>query len=270
MCDVLEVSRSGFYKYLAHKESKQSKNRKRLLEHILRVFEQSRESYGARRVHRKLRREGIKCNHKTVEKLMREHQITPQRKRRYRSTTDSKHDLPISQNILSRQFTVSKPNIAWVSDITYIETREGWMYLAVFIDLYSRKVVGWAIEPTMTSELILKAVKEATQNEGEMPRLIHSDRGSQYASRAFRSHLRTAGTIQSMSRKGNCWDNAVAESFFGSIKSELVYRKTFETQNEARESIFEYIEIFYNRQRLHSALDYLTPEEFTLKGKKAA
>ena len=201
---------------------------------------------------------------------MKKHKISPKRKRKYRSTTDSKHNLPIKNNILDREFKQLKPHSAWVSDITYIETREGWLYLAAFIDLYSHKVVGWAADKTMTAELVIEAYKAATKGEGTTPLLVHSDRGSQYASDLFRNLLKSTNCIQSMSRTGNCWDNAVAESFFGALKSELVHRTSFQTRDDAQVALFDYIEIFYNRRRLHSALGYLSPVDFLLKDKKAA
>lgn len=201
---------------------------------------------------------------------MREHGIRPRRKRKYQLTTDSRHKLPIAKNVLNRRFSTARPDQVWVSDITYIDTQEGWLYLAVFIDLYSRKVVGWSMSDTMTADLVASAYEMGVKGRGiKCPEIVHSDRGSQYASEQFREMLATV-CKQSMSRKGNCWDNAVAESFFGSLKSELIYHHTFKTREAAQLSIFEYIEIFYNKQRLHSTLGYLTPEEFDLKGKKVA
>ena len=176
--------------------------------------------------------------------------------------------MPVSRNDLNRGFVVDKPNSVWVSDITYIDTREGWLYLAAFIDLYSRKVVGWSMSNRMTADLVISAFDMALQQRGTKPNLVHSDRGSQYASENFRKKLKKCK--QSMSRKGNCWDNAVAESFFGTLKSELVHRQTFETRKEAEMSIFKYIETFYNRTRLHSTLGYVSPAKFEEKGRKAA
>jgi transposase InsO family protein len=200
---------------------------------------------------------------------MKENNLSPKRKRRFKATTDSKHDLPIKENVLCRQFTVTKPNVTWVSDITYIDTKQGWLYLAVFIDLYSRKVVGWSAQSTMTAELVLQAYHQGVVSSGTTPLLVHSDRGSQYASDLVREALKRTNCIQSMSRKGNCWDNAVAESFFGTLKSELTHRIIFETREQAQNELFDYIEIFYNRRRLHSVLGYYSPEEFIQKAKKA-
>lgn len=270
LCFVLEVSRAGYYKWTNRMPSNRTKTKERLLTRILSVFEQSRETYGCPRVYQSLRKNGVAVNHKTVERLMREHEITPIRKRKYKSTTDSKHNLPISPNILSREFEVQELDEVWVGDITYVETKEGWLYVATTIDLFSRQVVGWSASANMTSELVLSAFQNACSSRQRAPVLFHSDRGSQYASVLFRNELTANSTLQSMSRKGNCWDNAVAESFFGSLKSELVYRNTFDTRKQAELMVFEYIEIFYNKQRLHSGLNYLTPEEKAQKGKKAA
>jgi transposase InsO family protein len=201
---------------------------------------------------------------------MQKNEIRAMRKRKFKSTTDSKHNLPIAPNILERNFTTSEPDEAWVSDITYVETAEGWLYLAVFIDLYSRMVVGWSMSENMTADLVVDAFQMGIARRGRAPIIAHSDRGSQYASSAFRAELEEHDCIQSMSRKGNCWDNAVAESFFGSLKSELVYRTKFDTRKDAQLSLFEYIEIFYNKRRLHSALGYMTPEQKAQKGKKVA
>lgn len=269
MCEVLAVSRSGYYKWKHNRDGIREKRHEQLLEHIRKVFSDSRERYGVRRVHAALRKNGVHINKKVVQKIMHNNQLKPKRRRRFRSTTDSKHTLPISENILQRQFSASKPNQVWVGDITYIDTREGWLYLATFIDLYSKKVVGWSMSDNMAASLVVTAFEMATQRQGvSAPQIIHSDRGSQYASEAFRSKLKKCK--QSMSRKGNCWDNAVAESFFASLKCELVHREQFKTRKEAEMNIFEYIEIFYNKTRLHSALGYLSPAEFEEKGRKVA
>lgn len=208
-------------------------------------------------------------NHKVVEDLMHEHGISPRRKRKFRSTTDSKHQLPINENVLNRDFSPERPNEVWASDITYIETHEGWLYLAAFIDLHSRMVIGWSMSSNIDAELVVSAYQMALNRRGIHPRIVHSDRGCQYASGYFRKVL-SDECIQSMSRKANCWDNAVCESFWGTLKSELIYHHTFRTRDEARTAIFDYIEIFYNKRRLHSSLGYLSPEEFELKGKNAA
>lgn len=236
------------------------------------IFEESRQTYGIRRVEKELKRRGEAVNRKLVARLMKELEIAPKRKRRFKATTDSKHDMPVSEHLLKRQFGALQPNLVWVSDITYIDTREGWLYLAVFIDLYSRKVVGWSMSDRMTADLIVNAYEMATQRRKILaPSLVHSDRGSQYASDLFRKALKKCKKVkQSMSRKGNCWDNAVSESFFGALKSECIYRTIFNTREEAEMAIFDYIEIFYNKVRLHSTLGYVSPAEFEEKGKTAA
>lgn len=268
LCRVLGVSRAGFYKWFGDRDGIRGKRHKQLIVAIRKSFERSRKRYGVRRVHADLKREGIQVNKKVVEKLMRENGLRPHRRRKYKSTTDSKHDLPVAPNELQRAFQVPKPNHAWVGDITYIETNEGWLYLSAFIDLYSRKVVGWSMSDRLTADLVVDSFNMAKQRRGTTATLVHSDRGSQYASAAFRKCLKKCK--QSMSRKGNCWDNAVAESFFGALKSELIHREVYKTRKEAEASIFEYIEIFYNKNRLHSTLGYVSPVEFEEKGKTAA
>jgi transposase InsO family protein len=268
MCKVLGVSRAGFYKWEKDRDGKRGRRHKELLFHIRSSFAKSRERYGVRRVHADLKRSGVTVNKKVVEKLMRKAGLRPHRRRKFKSTTDSRHDLPVAPNELQRQFSVAAPNQTWVGDITYIETGEGWLYLSAFIDLYSRKVVGWSMSDRLTADLAVDAYTMAVQRQGTEARLVHSDRGIQYASAAFRKCLKKCK--QSMSRKANCWDNAVAESFFGALKSELVHRETYKTRKEAEMSIFEYIEIFYNRSQLHSALGYVSPAEFEEKGKTAA
>ena len=270
LCKVLEVSRSGYYKWLNRGVTEQCKRRTRLLQRILEIFEDSRQTYGAPRVHEKLRDEGYRCTKRTVAELMRKHEIAPKRKRKHKSTTDSNHKLPVAPNVLDRHFDVDEPDEVWVSDITYIDTAQGWLYLCVFIDLYSRMVVGWSMSDRITADLVTNAFEFGVVNRGRAPIVAHSDRGSQYASWLFTNLLASYDCIQSMSRRGNCWDNAVAESFFGSLKSELVHRESYKTRIEACTSVFDYIEIFYNKRRLHSALGYLTPWEKGLKGRKVA
>jgi putative transposase len=201
---------------------------------------------------------------------MREHEISPKRKRKHVSTTDSNHKLRIAPNVLEREFTTKELDEVWVSDITYIETGQGWLYLCVFIDLYSRMVVGWSMSDRMTADLVTNAFDMGVGNRGRPPIVAHSDRGSQYASWLFTKLLEQYNCVQSMSRRGNCWDNAVAESFFGSLKSELIHRRSYATRIEACVSVFDYIEIFYNKRRLHSVLGFITPWEKVQKGKKVA
>lgn len=270
MCKWLGVSRSGYYKWLNRTETEREKNRARLIERILAIFVESRETYGSPRIYEQLRAEGWKCNHKLVETLMRENEIRAQTRRRYKTTTDSNHNLPVAPNLLEQNFATEAADEVWVSDITYIETGQGWLYLCVFIDLFTRSVVGWSMAANMKADLVVDAFRMGIGKRGGAPIVAHSDRGSQYASELFRNELTEHDCIQSMSRKGNCWDNAVAESFFGSLKSELIYRQKFNSRIKAATAIFDYIEIFYNKSRLHSALGYLTPEEKGLKGEKAA
>ena len=269
---MLEVSRAGYYKWLKQKEQKTPTQVKReaLLERVIEIFEESNETYGAPRMYQQLRRERFTCSERTVEELMREHEIASKRKRKFVATTDSKHNLPIAPNVLDRQFEVSCPDEVWVSDITYIATNQGWLYLCVFIDLYSRMVVGWSMSDRMTAELVVSAFEMGVDNQGNAPIVAHSDRGSQYASDLYTTLLDDYGCIQSMSRNGNCWDNAVAESFFGALKSERIYRYHYETRIHASMAVFEYIEIFYNKRRLHSVLNYLTPWEKGQKGREVA
>lgn len=201
---------------------------------------------------------------------MKENNIAAKRKKKFKATTNSKHNLPIAENLLNREFTVSRPNQAWVGDITYVATEEGWLYLSTWIDLCSRKIVGWSMSSRMTADIVVDAFRMGIfRQKGHVPALVHSDRGSQYASDDFRKELKKHGCKQSMSRKGNCWDNAVAESFFGTLKNELVHHEKYKTREQARLSIFDYIEMFYNKRRLHSHLDYVSPEDFE-KGMKTA
>lgn len=272
LCAVLQVSPSGYYKWREQqkKSTPRQKRREKLLQRILELFERSNQTYGAPRMYEQLRKEGFNCSRRTVEELMHKHEITPKRKRKFQATTDSNHKLPVAPNLLERNFTTQTPDEVWVSDITYIETGQGWLYLCVFIDLFSRLVVGWSISSRIDAELVAGAFENGVRNRGRAPIVVHSDRGSQYASRLFTDILEEHNSIQSMSRKGDCWDNAVAESFFGSLKSELIHRQNFATRIHASIAVSDYIEIFYNTWRLHSALGYLTPWEKVQKGQKVA
>jgi transposase InsO family protein len=268
-CRVLKVSRAGFYKWLKSDISKQASERLNLLKEIKVIHKDSRGNYGSPRVHETLKGNGIHCNHKTVEKIMKDNGIRAKRKKKFKVTTDSNHKLPVAENVLNRQFQTKEKDQVWVSDITYVETKEGWLYLAVFIDLYSRKVLGWSMSPWMTAEFVLNAFRMAiAKRNGKVTPLVHSDRGSQFASDLFRAELKLRSCPQSMSRKGNCWDNAVAESFFSTLKTELIHHEKFKTKKEAEEKIFDYVEIFYNRQRIHSTLNYMTPEKFEMLNQK--
>lgn len=264
---MLHASRAGFYKWLKCRVSKTVDKREKLVEEIKSIHKDSRGNYGSPRVHKELKKRGVHVNHKTVERAMRKNGISSKRKRKFKViTTDSNHDLPIAKNILNREFNKDKPDQAWVSDITYIGTEEGWLYLAVFIDLFSRKILGWSMSSRIDTNLIIDALRMAISRRGKkVTPLVHSDRGSQFASDAFRKELKFRSCEQSMSRKANCWDNAVAESFFGALKTELVHHENFRTHQEAKLMIFDYIETFYNKRRLHSTLNYMSPDEFETK-----
>jgi putative transposase len=263
MCRLLDVSRSGYYAWVEGNDSREQHDRQ-ILQVIREVFEENREAYGSPRIYRELRERRIRCSKSRLERLMRENGITPPRKKKYRVTTNSNHKNPIAPNVLQRDFTSPAPNRRWVSDITYVWTRAGWLYLAVVLDLFSRRIVGWAMESNLDTEsLPLRALHMALFGRAPTRGLIHhSDRGCQYTSQAYRDALRTRAIVCSMSRRGDCWDNAVVESFFASLKLELIHRRSFRTREEARLAIFDYIEIFYNRQRRHSYLGYMSPEEF--------
>jgi putative transposase len=263
MCRVFEIAPSAFYEWEREQESEHARRDGELLAAIRRVFAQFRGRYGAPRVQRELAREGLDASRKRIARLMREAGLKAKGRRKYKATTDSDHSLPIAPNLLDRDFHAERPDTVWVSDITYIWTRQGWMYLAAIIDLYSRKVVGWSLAERMTAALVCNALDTAVRLRRPAVGLVfHSDRGSQYASRAFRRRLWRHRMKQSMSRRGNCWDNAVAESFFATLKKELVRNRAFDTREYARTEIFEYIEVFYNRQRAHSLLNYESPDAF--------
>ena len=261
MCQILKVSRSGYYEWLKRKELPKKTDYAEL--DIIEEFYQSKETYGFRRLKEELEKHGKKINHKKIRKVMKKYNLIPKHRRIFKVTTDSNHSYPISPNVLNRDFTCTRPNEKWVSDITYIATNEGWLYLAAIVDLYTKKVVGWALDKRMTKELVLKALEQAYKHERPKEGLIlHSDRGSQYASYAYRNKVKSYGMIQSMSRKGNCWDNACAESFFSTLKIELIYGEKYRTRAEAKLEIIEYIEMFYNSKRLHSSLEYVSPIEY--------
>lgn len=231
---------------------------------IQQIYQASRQTYGSPRIHAALVAKGFQVGRQRVVRLMQKLDLMACKKRKFKATTDSEHELPIAQNILSRDFTATEPDQAWVADITYIWTTEGWLYLAVIIDLFSRRVVGWSMAEHMRTALILTALEAALGHRvpSSTGLVFHSDRGSQYASGDYQSALHKAGITCSMSRRANCWDNAVAESFFGTIKTELIYPRIFSTRNLARTIIAEWIEVFYNRQRIHSTIGYLSPVQF--------
>ena len=264
MCATLEVSVSG---YRAWKRGG-SPRRKRLtdaqmLALIRAIHQELKNAYGSPRMVRELRARGCPASKPRVERLMRENGIRARHKRRYKATTDSKHGLPVAPNLLNRDFAPAVPNQAWVADITYIWTEEGWLYLAAVLDLFNREIVGWSIKPRMTTDIVIDALAMAWFRRKPAPGLIHhSDRGSQYASHAFQGKLAEYGMVCSMSRKGNCWDNAPAESFFNSLKNERVHGTRYATREEAIADLFDYIEVFYNRSRRHSTLGYNSPVQF--------
>jgi putative transposase len=263
-CRVLEVSRSGYYAWLGRPESRAARRRGELTDRIREIHGRPHHgNCGAPRIHRELLAQGCVCNRKTVEKLMCRAGIRARTCRRFRvMTTDSRHHLPIAPNRLARQFQPQARHQAWTMDITYIPTDEGWLYLALVEDLYSRKIVGWSMSERIDSELVVAALNMALQQERPGAGLLaHSDRGLQYASDRFQQVLARHGIVCSMSRKANCWDNAPAESLIATIKKELVHQLSYATRVEAGHSLFEYIEVFYNRQRRHSSLDYRTPAD---------
>jgi putative transposase len=263
LCRVLGVSASAYYEWQREQESTHARRDSELRGAVREVFTKFKGRYGAPRIERELRKKGIRVSRKRVARLMREEGIRAKSARKYKATTDSNHRLPIAPNLLERRFDVDEPNKVWVSDITYLWTRQGWMYLVVIIDLFSRKVVGWSLAERMAASLVCNAFDAAVRQRRPPPGLIfHSDRGSQYASKAFRRRLWRYRMRQSMSRKGDCWDNAVAESFFATLKKELIRDLPFETRSAARSQVFEYVEIFYNRQRAHSLIGYETPDAF--------
>jgi putative transposase len=263
LCRVLEVSRAGFYAWQDRVPSSHAHTDERLGLEIAAIHAASRRCYGSPRVHVELGARGHRTSRKRVARLMRQRGLAGRRRRRFRATTDSHHTLPVVANVLDRQFAQPAPDVAWVTDITYIATGEGWLYLAVILDLCSRLVVGWAVSERITRELTLNALEVAVGRRRPLPGLLHhSDRGSQYASGDYQAVLTAEGIVCSMSRRGNCWDNAVAESFFATLKVELVHDARWATRQAARAELFEYIEVFYNGQRRHSALGYLSPRAF--------
>lgn len=271
MCRVLRVSRSGYHASLDRPKSEREKERKRLLLLIEDVHKKSRKTYGSPRIYRQLVKDGIACSRGRVARLMRNAGIRAKQKRKFVATTDSKHDFPVAKNILDRQFDVVAPNKVWAADITYIPTEEGWLYLAGVLDLCTKTAVGWSMGSSLEKRLVIDALGMAYLRRRPSEGLLHhSDRGCQYASMEYRDLAEEYGMQMSMSRKGNCWDNAPMESFFGTLKKELVHHKKYRSREEARRDIFEYIEVFYNRQRLHSSLGYKSPAEFESEFQPAA
>ena len=263
MCDILQVSTAGYYAWRDRPVSVGQERRDRLIAEIRVIHDTVKARYGSPRIHAELVARGSPCCINTVAKLMQTQGIAAKTARKFRHTTDSNHDLPVAENLLDRAFDPATANEAWVSDFTFIPTREGWLYLAAIEDLYSRRVVGWAMNERMTSRLVVDALAMAVQRRlPEEGLLAHSDRGSQYASEHYRRLLAKHGIACSMSRRANCWDNAPMESFFASLKKELVHHEDYQTREEAKASIFDYIEVFYNRLRRHSSLGFKSPAEY--------
>ena len=267
LCAALEVSASGYYAWRGRPESARAAVNRDLLADVRRIHEQHRRRYGAPRIHAALRTEGRSVSRGRIERLMRRHGIRAATHHRFRVvTTDSNHGLPVADNLLGQTFLATRPNEIWLADISYIPTGEGWLYLAVVLDLFTRKVVGWAMRDHLGQELAIAALTMAIQRQRPGRGLIyHSDRGSQYAAGDYRTLLKASGIVSSMSRKGNCWDNAPMESWFHTLKTELVHHTAYATREAAKRDLFAYIEGYYNRQRLHSALGYLTPEQAELQ-----
>ncbi len=261
LCRTMGLSRGGYYGWLGRPARGDADAR--LLVELRSQFAESRNTYGRMRMHIALKERGINCGKRRVGRLMREQAIIPAHGRKFRITTQSDHAFPTAPNLLDRNFTVGAPNRKWTSDITYVNTREGWLYLAVVMDLYSRYVVGWGMGDRADGGLVMDALKMAVQRRNPGAELLdHSDRGVQYACGDYRQTLKSNGILCSMSREGDCWDNAVTESFFHTLKVELVHRRDYQTRKEAITDIFEYLEVFYNRKRLHSTLGYKSPADY--------
>jgi len=273
MCRVLEVSKAGYYAWCARPLCDRVKENVALRERIRRIHREVKERYGSPRVHQELRALGIPCGENRVARLMRLEGLRAKGARRFRVTTQSDHQAPVAPNRLNRQFavtTVDGPNRVWAADLTYIPTGEGWLYLAVILDLASRRVVGWALRSRLDQELALSALRMALQHRGARGGLHHSDRGVQYASAGYQQLLTETGFTVSMSRRGDCWDNAVVESFFATLTKELLNDGIFDTRSAANRAIFEFIEIWYNRTRRHSTLGYRTPLQFEKELQRAS
>jgi putative transposase len=269
MCKILEVSRAGYYHWLKTIPSFRYLEDQRLLEIIRYHYNKSRGTYGLPRIYAAIRKEGLKVNKKKIARLMRINKIRAKTKKKFKVTTVENTKAKASENILKGNFSSEKENRIWTSDITYIWTKQGWLYLAVIMDVYSRKIVGWSLCSSLSAELVIKALMMAILHRNpEQGIIFHSDRGSQYTSSSVREMLKSYQMTQSMSSTGNCYDNAITESFFHTIKTELTFWNSYQTREEAKRSIFEYIEIFYNRQRLHSAIGYLSPVEFEEKNRR--
>ena len=263
LCRAMQVTRSGYYAWREREPGERKKQDETLLGQIRTFFARSKQTYGSPRIFRDLREAGFACGKHRIARLMRQSGLRAVVAPRFRTTTDSKHALPVAENRLARDFGAPAANRKWASDITYVATGEGWLYLAIVLDLFSRRVVGWSMRATLGRSLVVDALGSALGHRRPEAGLIHhSDRGSQYASADFQATLQAAQITCSMSRRGDCYDNAVVESFFGTLEQELVHRRRFATREVARQEVFEYIEVWYNRQRRHSSLGYISPVEF--------
>jgi transposase InsO family protein len=263
MCQILAVSKSGYYEWRGRRISEQKKRRTELTKEIRFTFHQFNKIYGSPKITRALRKRGIQVSEKTVTRIMKEEGLRSRTVKKVKATTNSAHRLPVFPNLLNQEFDVDHPKHVWVADITYIWTQEGWLYLATVMDLYSRRILGWQMSRRMNKELVLTALQRALIAAPPIPGIVHhSDQGSQYASKAYQQLLRANGMYTSMSRKGNCYDNACIESFHGIIKRELIFHRTYVTREQATQEIFEYIIHFYNAKRIHSACQYQTPLEY--------
>ena len=259
----MKVSRSGYYAWRKCGKSSRQKENERLIPVVRAAHKISKGTYGARRIAEEIEANGSSCGRARAGTLMKLAGVVAKQKKKFKATTDSKHNLPVAPNLLNREFEVGEPDKVYVSDITYIWTHEGWLYLAVVLDLFSRQVVGWSLSNRISRKLVINALRMAIWRRQPLPGLIlHSDRGSQYCSIEFQKMLNAHRMISSMSRKGNCWDNAVAESFFGSLKTERIFFSSYATREEARRDIVDYIEMFYNSNRRHSYLGYVSPKKF--------
>jgi transposase InsO family protein len=271
MCEALAVSKSGYFAWRDGRESPRRSRDRVLTVQIEVIHRESRQTYGSPRVFQELKAKGIALGRKRVERLMKTAGIAVRPLRRFVTTTQSDHDQPIAPNILQQEFSATAANQRWVTDITYIPTDEGWLFLAAIMDLHSRRIVGWAMQPTMHRSLVLKALDMAVTDRRPSPGLIHhSDRGSQYASEDYRAAMTAQAMVAKMSGRACCYDNAAMESFWHTLKNELIHRHHYQTRDEAQRAIFEYIEVFYNRIRRHSSIGYLSPEAFELQRPRAA
>lgn len=263
ICRVIEISASGYYKWVNGSIVIRKVKDKILLVKIKEVFAKSYETYGSPKITSKLREKNIRTSKNRVARLMRENNLKSIVKQKFKATTNSNHNLPVAENVLKQNFKTSKPNEVWTSDITYIWTQEGWLYLAIVLDIFTRQIVGWKVGRTLSKELVVEAISKAIKAKRPSESLIfHSDQGVQYASLKVRQLLKQNNFIQSMSNRGNCYDNAITETFFRSLKTEFVFHYNFKTRIEAELVLFKYIELFYNRERIHSSLNYLTPMQY--------